>query len=104
MRPRPLWLLIVEDKNGKLQDGNLSADQQRPAADASRCARISGWHLCSPDGPTRGSGGNGASTSGTAENTSRGSSLQACHLHWLTSALSSNKTPSRRRCWRLCFF
>ena len=35
MRPRPLWLLIVEDKNGKLQDGNLSADQQRPAADAS---------------------------------------------------------------------
>ena len=33
--PRPLCLLIiVEDKNGKLQDGDLSAGQQRPAADA----------------------------------------------------------------------
>src|SRR5262249_62341154 len=37
MRPHPLWLLLVEDENGKLQDGDLSADQQRPAADASRC-------------------------------------------------------------------
>src|SRR5262249_32785380 len=26
--PHPLWLLLVEDENGKLQDGNLSADQQ----------------------------------------------------------------------------
>ena len=30
MRPCTLWLLLVEDKNGKLQDGDLSADQQRP--------------------------------------------------------------------------
>jgi len=34
MRPHPLWLLLVEDENGKLQDGDFSADQQRPAADA----------------------------------------------------------------------
>ena len=36
MRPHPLWLLLVEDENGKLQNGDLSASQQRPAADASR--------------------------------------------------------------------
>ena len=30
-----LWLLLVEDENGKLQDGNLSAGQQGPAAGAS---------------------------------------------------------------------
>ncbi len=31
MQPHPLWLLLVEDENGKLQDGNLSAGQQGPA-------------------------------------------------------------------------
>ena len=35
MQPHPLWLLLVEDENGKLQDGNLSAGQQGPAAGAS---------------------------------------------------------------------
>jgi hypothetical protein len=84
MRPHPLWLLLVEDENGKLQDGDLSADQQRLAADASRCSRVSGWHLCSPDELTRGSGGNGASTSGAAKNASRGSSPEACQLRGLT--------------------
>ena len=29
MRPHPLWLLLVENENGKLQDGDLSASQQR---------------------------------------------------------------------------
>src|SRR5215467_16187174 len=101
MRPHPLWLLLVEDENGKLQDGDLSADQQRPAADASRCPRVSGWHLCSPDGLTRGSGGNGTSASGTAKNASRGSSPEARHLRGLTFADHRIKTTSRRHCWRL---
>ncbi len=35
MRPHPLWLLLVENENGKLQDGDLSASQQRHAAGAS---------------------------------------------------------------------
>src|SRR5436305_738450 len=83
MRPHPLWLLLVEDENGKLQDGDLSANQQRPAADASRCSRVSGWHLCSPDGLTRGSGGYGAPTSCAAKNASRGSSPEARHLRGL---------------------
>src|SRR5437667_456663 len=82
----PLWLLLVEDENGKLQDGDLSANQQRPAADASRCSRVSGWHLCSPDGLTRGSGGYGAPTSCAAKNASRGSSPEAHHLRGLTFA------------------
>jgi hypothetical protein len=86
MRPHPLWLLLVEDENGKLQDGDLSADQQRPAADASRCPRISGWHLCSLDRSARRAGGNGASASGTAKNASRGSSPEARYLRGLTFA------------------
>src|SRR3989442_14968063 len=85
-RPHPLWLLLVEDENGKLQDGDLSANQQRPAADASRCSRVSGWHLCSPDGLTRGSGGYGAPTSCAAKNASRGSSPEAHPLRGLTFA------------------
>jgi hypothetical protein len=32
MRPHPLWLLVVESENGKLQDGDLSASQQRHTA------------------------------------------------------------------------
>src|SRR5262245_11594134 len=86
MRPHPLWLLLVEDENGKLQDGDLSADQQRPAADASRCPRVSGWHLCSLDRFARRAGGNGASASGTAKNASRGSSPEARYLRGLTFA------------------
>ena len=35
MRPCSLWLLLVADENGKLQDGELSASQQRHAAGAS---------------------------------------------------------------------
>ncbi len=54
MRPCSLWLLLVEDENGKLQDGDLSASQQRHSAGASRRTRISGWHPYSPDGLTRG--------------------------------------------------
>ena len=86
MRPHRLWLLLVEDENGKLQDGDLSASQQRPAADASRCPRVSGWHLCSTDRFARGSGGNGASASGTAKNASRGSIPEARHIRGLTLA------------------
>src|SRR6266568_1197942 len=84
MRPHPLWLLLVENEDGKLQDGDLSADQQRPAADASRCPRVSGWHLCSLDRFARRAGGNGASASGTAKNASRGSSPEARRLRRLT--------------------
>ncbi len=86
MRPCSLWLHLVEDENVKLQDGDLSASQQRHAASASRRPRISGWHLCPPDGLTRGSGSNSASTSGTAKNASRGSNPEARHLRGLTLA------------------
>jgi hypothetical protein len=86
MRPCSLRLLLVEDENGKLQNGDLSASQQRHSAGASRRTRISGWHLCSPDGLTRGSGGNGASTSGTTKNASRRSSPEARHVRGLTLA------------------
>ena len=71
MRACSLGLLVLEDKNGKLQDGDLSADQQRPAACASRRTRVSGWNLCSLDALTRRAGGNGAATSGTAKNARR---------------------------------
>jgi hypothetical protein len=81
-----LWLHLVENENGKLQDSDLSASQQRHAASASRRPRISGWHLCPPDGLTRGSGSNSASTSGTAKNASRGSNPEARHLRGLTLA------------------
>src|SRR5262249_2868206 len=51
----------------------------------SRALPVEG-HLCSPDRVTRGSGGNGASTSGTAKNPSRGSCPKARHLRRLTLA------------------
>jgi hypothetical protein len=35
MRPRSLWLLLVADENGKLQNGDLSAGQQGRSAGAS---------------------------------------------------------------------
>jgi len=83
MRPCSLWFHLVANESGKLQDGDLSASQQRRSAGASWCTRISGWHFCSPDKLTRGSGGNGASTSGTAKNASRGSSPEARHVRGL---------------------
>ena len=52
--------------------------------DIPRRTRICGWHLCSPDGLTGRSRSNGAATSGTAKNVSRGSSPEARHLRGLT--------------------
>src|SRR5215472_6289448 len=40
-----LWL-----ENNKLQDGDLSINRQGRTTGASRRTRISGWHVCSPDG------------------------------------------------------
>src|SRR6266567_1998569 len=41
------WL---EDENDKFQDGGLSTNRQGRTTGASRRTRISGWHVCSPDG------------------------------------------------------
>ena len=64
---RNLWL---ENENNKLQDGNLSTNQQGRTVGLSRRTRIPGRHACSPDGLTRGSAGNGASASGTTKDAS----------------------------------
>jgi len=51
--------------------------------------------LCSPDGLTRRSGSNCASTSGTAKNASRGRNPEARHLRGLTLApIIRKKTAS----------
>jgi hypothetical protein len=61
----------------------VNKDQPRMHHDA---LRVSGWHLCSTDRFARGSGGSGASASGTAKNASRGSSPEARRLRGLTFA------------------
>ena len=67
MHPVLLWL---EDENDKLQNGDLSANQQGRTTRASRRTRISQRHVCSSDKFGRGSEGNGAPASGTAKDAS----------------------------------
>ena len=67
---RTVRILWLEDENNKLQNGDLSTNQQERTVGVSRRTRIPGRHACSPDGLTRGSAGNGASASGTAEDAS----------------------------------